>query len=123
MSLADKLQEILDAGKDVAQGASNAIAGNVSGPVDLISWGMRKAGLGNVIGPAPVGGSEWMAQKGLTRQPTNALAGGAGETLGLLAPFTPTAKVANGLLKMGENAAAPATLGAQRGVANFDPRF
>src|SRR6185369_5582589 len=117
--LADKLRELLATGKDVAQGASNAVAGNVSWPVDLISAGLRKVGLGDVIGSAPVGGSEWMAQKGLTRQPTNALAGMAGETLGMAGPMVAAAKapqIANGLVKMGENALAPATMNPQRGA-------
>ncbi len=117
--LGDKLRSLLDTGKDVAQGASNAIAGNVSGPVDLISYGLRKAGLGNVIGDAPVGGSDWMAQKGITQQPKNALAGMAGETLGMAGPMVAAAKapqVANGLLKMGENALAPATMNPQMGA-------
>lgn len=121
-NLADNLRSLLSAGQDVAQGASNAVAGNVSGPVDLISWGLRKAGLGNVIGSAPVGGSEWMAQRGITREPKNALAGGAGETLGLLSPLAATKapQIANGLLRMGENALAPATMNPQMGAIALD---
>jgi hypothetical protein len=36
---------LLDYIRDVAQGASNSVASNVSGPVDLLAWGLRKAGL------------------------------------------------------------------------------
>ncbi len=101
---------------DALNGVNNAAASTVSGPVDLISYGLRKAGLGNVIGDAPVGGSNWMQQKGLTR-PTNGLAGDIGEFAGNVLPIAAAAKapqIANGLLKMGENALAPSTLGSQR---------
>ena len=67
---------------DFLQGASNGVASNVSAPVDGLAWLLRKAGLGNVVGDTPVGGSDWMAQKGLTRQPANALVGGSGEFMG-----------------------------------------
>lgn len=30
---------------DLLQGASNAAASNVSGPVDLLAWALRKAGV------------------------------------------------------------------------------
>lgn len=43
--MATALDQLLGYGKDFAQGASNAIAGNVSAPVDGIAWLMRKAGL------------------------------------------------------------------------------
>lgn len=102
---------------DLLQGASNSAAGAVSGPVDLIGAGLRAVGV--PVGPAPVGGSAWMAQRGLTAQPKNQAAGLAGETLGLLAPTVAAAKapqIARGLLDAAENAAKPATLGRQRGV-------
>ncbi len=103
---------------DALNGVNNAAASTVSAPVDAISWGLRKAGLGNVIGQAPVGGSDWMRAKGLTR-PTNGLAGDVGEFAGNVLPIAAAAKapqIANGLLKMGENALAPSTLGSQRGA-------
>ncbi len=103
---------------DALNGVNNAAASTVSAPVDLISYGLRKAGLGNVIGSAPVGGSNWMQQKGLTR-PTNGLAGDIGEFAGNVLPIAAAAKapqIAGGLLKMGENALAPSTLGSQRGA-------
>ncbi len=103
---------------DALNGVNNAAASTVSAPVDAISWGLRKAGLGNVIGQAPVGGSNWMQQKGLTR-PTNGLAGDVGEFAGNVLPIAAAAKapqIAKGLLKMGENALAPSTLGSQRGA-------
>ena len=106
---------------DFLQGASNAAASNVSGPVDLISWLLRKGGMGGVIGDAPVGSSAWMTQKGFTR-PTQGAAGLLGEAAGLSAPIVATAKapqIAAGFLQMGENAAAPRTLHAQRGVLDM----
>ena len=45
------------------QAASNAVAGNVAGPVDILAFLLRKAGM-----PGPgnaIGGSKWMTQKGL----------------------------------------------------------
>jgi hypothetical protein len=113
------LARYLGYGRDVAQGASNAVAGNVSAPVDGIAWLLRKAGLGNVVGDAPVGGSEWMSRMGLTAPPVNELAGLAGETLGMAAPIAIGAaapQVANKLLKIQANAAAPRTLNPQAGA-------
>lgn len=104
---------------DFLQGASNAAAGTVSGPVDLISWLIRKGGGGGIIGDAPVGSSAWMAQKGLTR-PTQGMAGLLGEAAGLSLPIVASAKapqIASGLLQMQANAAAPTSaLNAQRGA-------
>ena len=56
---------------DFMQGASNAAASTVSAPVDGIAWLLKKAGV--PVG-VPVGGSDWMAQKGLTA-PTQSDAG------------------------------------------------
>jgi phage-related tail fiber protein len=92
---------------DIAQGASNAAAGAVSGPVDLLAWAARKAGV--PVGSAPVGGSAWMAAKGLTKQPQNALLGMAGETAGMISPIVAQAKaaeVAKLLLQGGSNMSA-----------------
>ncbi len=103
--------------RDVAQGASNSVAEGVSAPVDGIAWLLRKAGL--PIPAEPVGGSDWMARQGLTAKPTNALAGGVGEFLGMTTPAVVAAKapqVANALLKMQANAAAPRTINPQAGV-------
>jgi hypothetical protein len=91
---------------DIAQGASNAAADAVSGPVDLLAWAARKAGV--PVGSAPVGGSAWMAAKGLTKQPQNALLGMAGETAGMISPIVAQAKaaeVAKLLLQGGHNLA------------------
>jgi hypothetical protein len=101
---------------DFAQGASNAVASNVSAPVDGLAWLLKK--LGVPVGPAPVGGSDWMANAGLTR-PAPGVSGLLGETAGLLAPMTAAAKapqLAHGLLTMGENAAARQTLNPQKGA-------
>jgi len=102
---------------DGLQGASNAAASNVSMPVDALAWALRKAGV--PVGDAPIGGSDWMAQKGLTRQPENRMAGLLGESIGGVAPLLAAAKapqIAAGLLQMGENLAAPATMNPQMGA-------
>ena len=54
---------------DFLQGASNSAASNVSAPVDGLAWLLRKAGL--PIHSNPIGGSDWMAQKGFTAEPKN----------------------------------------------------
>lgn len=105
--------------RDFAQGASNSAASTVSAPVDGIAWLLRKAGV--PIPAEPVGGSDWMARQGLTAQPTNALAGAVGEFAGGVAPIVAAAKatqIANRLLQMQANAAAPSTLrnASQRGI-------
>ena len=74
---------------DFLQGASNSAASTVSAPVDGLAWLLRKAGMN--VGE-PVGGSDWMARQGLTREPQNALAGGAGELFGGLLPIGVAAK-------------------------------
>lgn len=105
---------------DFLQGASNATASNVSAPVDGLAWLMRKAGVN--VGNAPIGGSDWMRARGLTAEPQNRLAGVLGESFGGVAPMLAAAKapqIANGLLKMGENAMAPRTLNPQAGVINW----
>jgi hypothetical protein len=101
---------------DFLQSASNAAAGNVSGPVDLVSMLLNKLG---VPVQTPVGGSEWMKQKGLMRDVPQSGASLAGETMGLLAPIGVAAKapqIAAGLLKAGENAAVPRTMNPQMGA-------
>jgi hypothetical protein len=116
-----KLAELLGYGKDFAQGASNAIAGNVSAPVDGLAWLLRKSGI--PMPSNPVGGSDWMAQKGLTQEPQNRIAGLLGETAGMAGPMVAAAKapqIANGLLGMYENAVVPQTLNKQAGMALFD---
>jgi hypothetical protein len=101
---------------DLLQGASNAAASNISAPVDGVAWLLRKAGL-NVQNP--VGGSDWMAQRGLTREPQNRLAGILGESLGGVAPLLAAAKapqIARGLLQGADNLMAPRTLNPQTGA-------
>ena len=84
---------------DVLQGASNAAASNISGPVDILAWALRKAGV--PVPADPVMGEQWMRQQGLLATPQNKYAGAAGETLGLLGPIAAAAKapqIAKGLL-------------------------
>lgn len=83
---------------DFLQAASNSAASNVSGPVDAFAWLLNKAG---VPVQNPVLGSQWMADKGLTKQVPQSAASLAGETLGLLSPIVASAKapqIATGLL-------------------------
>jgi hypothetical protein len=93
------------------QAASNAVAGNVSGPVDLLALLLRKAGV--PVGDSPVGGSAWMASKGLTAPVQQGASQVAGETLGLLGPMAAVQyapQIARGLLAVADNAAAPRTM-------------
>jgi len=102
---------------DVLQSASNAVAGNVAGPVDILSLLLRKGGV--PIPDEPVGGSEWMKRKGLMRDVGMGPGRIVGETLGLLAPTAIAAKapqIARGLLQAQENAVAPRTLSPEAGV-------
>ena len=87
---------------DFLQGASNSAASTVSAPVDGLAWLLRKAGL--KIPENALGGSDWMAQQGLTREPQNKLAGILGDSIGGVLPFAASAKapqIAHGLLKVG----------------------
>jgi hypothetical protein len=90
---------------DFLQGASNSAASNVSAPVDGLAWLLRKAGL--PIPANPVGGSDWMAEKGLTAQPKNRNMGLLGEAIGGVAPIVAAAKapqIAKGLLALDDKA-------------------
>lgn len=94
---------LLGFGRDTLQAASNAIAGNVSGPVDLINSGLLSIGL--PMPRQPFGGSAWMADRGLTREVADPYARAAGETLGLVGPMVTAAKapqIAQGMLDHAE---------------------
>jgi len=102
---------------DFTQAASNAVAGNVSGPVDLLALALRK--LGVPVPEDPIAGSAWMEKNGFTRPVQQGASQVLGETAGLLAPMALAAKapqIASGLLQMGENAAIPRTLNTQAGA-------
>ncbi len=94
---------------DFLQGASNSAASNVSAPVDGLAWLLRRAGV--PVGDAPIGGSDWMAQKGFMREPENRNMGLLGESIGGAAPMLMAGKApqfARGLLKILErNGMAP----------------
>lgn len=93
---------------DFIQGASNAAASNVAGPVDLINAGLL--GLGLPMPAAPFGGTQWMRDKGLIRDPQNRMIGLLGEAAGMSLPIVAAAKapqIAQGLLTMADNARAP----------------
>ena len=103
--------------RDFLQSMSNSAASNVSAPVDGINWLLGKAGL--PVSSAPFMGSDWMAQKGLTRPVQQGAASILGETAGMLAPMAVAAKapqIARGLLQAEANAMAPRTLNPQTGA-------
>jgi hypothetical protein len=104
---------------DFLQGASNSAAGAVSGPIDLINMGLLGAGL--PMPAAPFGGSQWMRQQGLMRDPQNRTAGLLGEAVGGVLPIVAAAKapqIARGLLQAGDNLRAPTPMNtATRGQA------
>jgi hypothetical protein len=103
----------------LTQGASNAVASNVSAPVDGISWLLRKAGL--PIPAEPVGGSDWMARQGLTATPQNKLAGLLGETVGMVGPAlvqNAAPKIAKGLLSLDDHAMEIARKGIESRMVN-----
>jgi len=105
--------------RSFGQGASNAVASNVSTPVDGIAWLLRKGGL--PIPQNPVGGSDWMAQQGLTATPQNKLAGLLGETAGMVGPAVVQAaapKIAGGLLALDDKAMDMARQGIERRMVN-----
>lgn len=94
---------------DLDQSVSNAIAGGVSAPVDLIAWALRKAGVPGL--EKPVMGSDWMREKGLTAPVKSQGAAIVGETLGNLAD--PAAAIGKGVaatkaMLLGVNASDPA---------------
>jgi len=118
------LARILREGRNFAQSASNSIAGNVSAPVDGLAWLLRKAGV--PMPDNPMGGSDWMAQQGLTR-PTNqnSLSGLMGEFAGMAGPLVAGAKapqIAKGLLGMADNLAAPRAMNPQTGAVLISPQ-
>ena len=105
---------------DFFQSASNSVASNVSAPVDGINWLLRKAGM--PVSDTPVGGSDWMAQQGLTKPVEQSGYSLAGETAGLLSPMLAAAKapqIARGLLQGTDNLAAPQTLNKQAGMLQW----
>lgn len=105
--------------RSFGQGASNAVASNVSTPVDGIAWLLRKGGL--PIPQNPVGGSDWMAQQGLTATPQNKLAGLLGETAGMVGPAAvqkAAPKIAGGLLALDDHAMEMARRGVEGRMVN-----
>lgn len=113
---------LIKALRDTVQSASNTVASGVSAPVDLIAAGLRKVGL--PIPQAPVGGSQWMENMGLTVPVEDGIPKLAGETLGMIVPMAATAKapqIAAAANRGLENLTAPRTLntpgyGGQRGA-------
>lgn len=93
-------QAMIQALRDFGQSASNATADTVAIPVDLIAQILRSGGLDI---PKPVGGSEWMREKGLTAEVEPGMAKTAGEAVGMCLPMSALAKGPAGLqLKSGK---------------------
>ena len=110
-------QALIKALRDTAQSASNAIASNISGPVDLINAGLGYIGL--PVSNAPIGGSNWMKAQGLTRDVEMGAPRIVGETLGMAGPSVIAAKAPQiaGALNQGmANLAAPRTLHPETGA-------
>ena len=108
---------LLDQAHSFAQGASNGVAGSLTGPVDGLAWLLRKAGV--PVPEAPMGGSDWMRNVGLMQEPKERIAGLLGEGIGLALPTVIAGKapqIAGGLLQMERNAMAPRTLNPQTGA-------
>ena len=86
---------------DAIQAASNTAADTVAGPVDIIAALLRAAGLQV---NKPIGGTDWMLEKGLKKPVEQSASRVAGETLGMLSPVVAAAKapqIAKGLLEAG----------------------
>jgi len=101
---------------DLGQSASNAVASNVTAPVDGIAWLLRKAGV--QVPEAPIGGSDWAKNAGLLRDVQQSPSSIAGETLGAIAPMLLAAKapqIARGLLQGADNLMAPTALRKEAG--------
>ena len=108
---------LLDQAHSFAQGASNGVAGSLTGPVDGLAWLLRKAGV--PVPQAPLGGSDWMRSVGLMQEPKERMAGLLGEGIGSALPTVIAGKapqIAGGLLQMERNAMAPRTLNPQTGA-------
>jgi len=102
---------LIKALRDTVQSASNTVASGVSAPIDLIAAGLRKVGM--PIPQAPVGGSQWMENMGLTVPVKDGIPKLAGETLGMIVPMAATAKapqIASAANRGLENLAMPRTL-------------
>ena len=111
------MRSLADPYRDFAQSASNSIASNVSAPVDGIAWALRKAGV--PVPPKPMGGSDWMAEKGLTRTVEPGLAQLLGEAAGMAGPMVAAAKapqIAAGVNRIAENSMVPRTMNPQTGA-------
>lgn len=112
---------LLDQALSFAQGASNGVAGSLTGPVDGLAWLLRQAGV--PVPQAPLGGSDWMRNVGLMQEPKERMAGLLGEGIGSALPAVIGAKapqIAGGLLQMERNAMMPRTLNPQAGVISGD---
>jgi hypothetical protein len=102
---------LIKALRDTVQSASNTVASGVSAPVDLIAAGLRKVGM--PIPQAPVGGSQWMENMGLTVPVEDGIPKMAGDFLGMTVPIIAAAKapqIAAAANRGLDNLAAPDTL-------------
>jgi len=91
---------LLNETKSFGQGASNAAAMNVAGPIDGIAWILRRIGM--PIPDDPVMGSEWLKRHGVIVEPQSRPAGLLGEVTGAMMPVVVpmhAASIAKGLLR------------------------
>ena len=83
---------LADGLRNFGQSASNAIADQVAIPVDALAWLLRKGGV--PVPPNPVGGSDWMREKGLTAPTQEGISKIGGELLGMVMPMGLNGQVA-----------------------------
>lgn len=79
-----KSSDLASSLRNFGQAASNSVAETVSAPIDAITWALRKAGIPI---DKPVMGSDWMAEKGLTRPTQEGASKLAGEFVGMVSPL------------------------------------
>lgn len=79
-----KSSDLASSLRNFGQAASNSVAETVSAPIDAITWALRKAGMPI---DKPVMGSDWMAEKGLTRPTQEGASKLAGEFVGMVSPL------------------------------------
>jgi hypothetical protein len=83
---------IIKALRDTAQSASNTASEAVSGPVDLIAAGLRKAGV--KVPENAIGSSQWMEENGVTKPVEKNGYEAAGRAIGMIAPIMAGGKAA-----------------------------
>jgi hypothetical protein len=109
--------------RNLFQQASNNAASNVTAPIDIMAWLLRKGGV--PVPQNPMGGSEWAKDAGFTREVPDGAPKVAGDTLGMLALLLGAGKskeIAGGLLK-GEEAVGRASTNQLNKWAEVEKNF